>query len=905
LRSVRFLLLSLLLTASLLADNLSFVFKGSIGDSVKLTKIARALTSYQFSDDENLKKLTLSPLFLNAEKEGDSFYLTPAYLIRDIEIRGEFPLFEKEIHRSLTISSGTFWSDSTLVKQKKRVEDRLSKFGFINSYVEITPTYFKEDGIVDLKIKIGKSKIIRISSFEFVKNSTISDFRLGLNSRQFLYKMPLIPGARFVENNIRDDVRDLKKYYRSRGFPEISLDYSFESSENGEGVKVEVEVVEGPKYRVKYKKTPRALRKMMKREINFDDDGNRNDRTLKSGIKKVEEGLEQRGFSNANLQIIDTFFEKRGDKRRDITFRLEEGEQVRVRSVNFFGNNGIKSSKLKSAMLTVKSRPKKSGTGAFNPKNLEKDLENLRNFYYQNGFLKRVIKSSVEYLADSSEVLVKVVVDEGIRTEVSDVKISGVSDSLKNEIIELISLKIGEGYSPKFLAKDRIIIESTVSELGYVSVTVDMNLFFSEDSSIVLADIVVNRGEKVELDDIIFVGNFKTKDKKLLKVSKLESGKPLSMRSIYEGVQNIRKTGQFSSVSHTIPNISDSIKEVSLIVNLDEKKPYLLSGSVGYESEILGFANLTATNKNLFGYNKELFFNIFFSKYDQQLNLGFKEPHLFETDWISTINLYTTYESKKNRDYFSIIRGNSYGLNYNLNRKFITATTMAYEWRYSEAINDSVNFSFRDRVGTDGSSRNVISLEEDLSLDLRNSPLYPTMGIYSRVGMNFSYGIDSHDDRFVRPSGEIRAYLTPLSFLTIASRVSGGVVLSYGDADSISVDQLFTLGGIGNVRGVEQDLLFKDEEGNVLYGYRSIFANFETRLKFISWGEITAFLDGGTMSSEVNDNSLLKPRLTVGGGFRFLSPIGPISLVYGVPLDDDKESENMVGVIHFSIGYSF
>jgi len=155
----------------------------------------------------------------------------------------------------------------------------------------------------------------------------------------------------------------------------------------------------------------------------------------------------------------------------------------------------------------------------------------------------------------------------------------------------------------------------------------------------------------------------------------------------------------------------------------------------------------------------------------------------------------------------------------------------------------------------------------------------------------------------VRYRFDTRYFRTPFEGITFAGLARFGQVLSYSDSELVPDDQLFFLGGIRNVRGFKENLLRFDQDGNPVGGKTAIVGSLEARIDLGLNLELTTFFDVGSVKDAEVDEGSDDFRASVGLGLRYITPIGPMGLLYGHKLD--REEGESAGRFHLSIGYSF
>jgi outer membrane protein insertion porin family len=128
-------------------------------------------------------------------------------------------------------------------------------------------------------------------------------------------------------------------------------------------------------------------------------------------------------------------------------------------------------------------------------------------------------------------------------------------------------------------------------------------------------------------------------------------------------------------------------------------------------------------------------------------------------------------------------------------------------------------------------------------------------------------------------------------------------VIPYTNSELVPDDQLFYLGGIQSVRGFDENLLRFDSEGKPVGGKTVAVGSLEARIDLGMNLELTTFFDIGSVQNSLVEEGSDRFRPSAGLGLRYITPIGPIGLLYGHKLD--REPGESSGRIYFSIGYTF
>jgi outer membrane protein insertion porin family len=159
-------------------------------------------------------------------------------------------------------------------------------------------------------------------------------------------------------------------------------------------------------------------------------------------------------------------------------------------------------------------------------------------------------------------------------------------------------------------------------------------------------------------------------------------------------------------------------------------------------------------------------------------------------------------------------------------------------------------------------------------------------------------------DDFVRYRSALRLYTTPWQPVTLALMGRAGLLDPWRRPGTISEDQLFFLGGIGDMRGYAENTLITDAYEKPVGGRNAWSATVEARIDVGANCEVTAFVDGGQVGKPLTDpRGGTGVRSSIGLGLRYHTPIGPIGLLYGQKLDPLAGESS--GRFHFAVGYTF
>lgn len=822
------------------------------------------------------------------------FTVTPHETVKDIRIRGKYPLFESDILNQMTLYPGTPFSRADLSDQAEAIVRRYQREGYIDPQVSITTQRAPQEDLAVILVEIDKGPPYRLRTLTFAGNQAIAT--ASLKRRMTVWRTTWLPGfGRFSEYRLRQDLDRLLTFYRKNGFADAELSYRIAVSEDPQQVDVTVQVREGPQYRVSFEGNQRFRDRTLKKEVVIFSEGNRNNSGVRRSIQNIRQHYRQAGFSDVRVAAETTDVPASPVDLRRLQFVIEEGPFTQVQAVAVTGNQAFSEKQIKKQLLT--RPPACFHQGAFVPQTLDEDLFAVSTLYVWEGFQEPTVKPELAFSDDRTAVTVHLKIDEGPRTVVGSVAIDGLPVVLQTEARQALSHHTGQPFVKSAMNHDAEAIVSLVSEKGYPHAEVDARVTFSQDRT--RADIVyaVDPGHPVKLGDVFITGNLRTAETVIRRELAVTPQTPLSLQALYDGQRRLRDLDIFHGVGFRTFGLKEKDETVNLFVTVEEKKPYYVEVGAGYESDRGFFGRAKVGDRNLFGWNKDLWASGEISQTGYRVESRLTEPRFFRTRTLANIGVFHEELTEFNQPFGTRTSGGSLGF--------------ARDW--GAHLSTGLNFRLerRDRFGFESSlsdpaeteTRTIFVTTPLIRYDSRDSFVRPTTGLFSSLGVDVSKGIQNRLDDFVRYLFDIRYYHSPIEGLTLAGLARVGQVMPYSNGDQVPEDQLFFLGGIRDVRGFKENLLRVDSAGNPVGGKTALVGSLEARIDLgMNW-ELTTFFDVGRVKEPLLAEGADRFRSSVGIGLRYLTPIGPMGLLYGHKLD--REAGESAGRVHLSIGYSF
>src|SRR5438128_4878114 len=429
--------------------------------------------------------------------------------------------------------------------------------------------------------------IIRSIEVEYTGPATVSKERI-------LAYMRTKVGQPYNDVTVEQDVEAL---YKSGIVQNVRI---FGAPE-GDGVKVIVQVqtrsiareivIEGAR-RISAKK----LRKEIKLKLNYPI----REEDLEEAREKIIEIYQSHGFTDVNVQFrVESIDERRGTAR--VIFTVNEGAKGAVKQISFEGNAHFSDWRLRKEMKTKRQTIVAflDKTGRLDEAQLQQDLDSLRDFYHNHGFIDVEIKDVRRDRNAKGKLTITIVIAEGPQYHVRRLTISGEKIAKEEGIRLLLKMKEGSVYSPKQLHDDAKAVADGYGSAGYVDLVVTPESI-PAGPALVDAHYKIEEGERSYVNRVDIQGNTRTKDKVLRREVLLAPGDVFNTVRADTTKKRLENIGYFSKVE-TYPEDTDVPGRKHLTILVQEKRTGSLSFGAGFSTvdQLVGFAELTQGNFDL------------------------------------------------------------------------------------------------------------------------------------------------------------------------------------------------------------------------------------------------------------------------------------------------------------------
>lgn len=895
----------------LLVNNVKVKIVDTPNDQRIYKKIAQRLIRIESGDQlspakikASLDALALSERFATIHVDTVSmsggedviFTLTPYRFIKEIKIYGNYPLFEKDVLNQMTIFSGDVFRSEDLPKQATAIADRFRREGYVAPEVDVTAENGTKTGDVTIRVKIRKGASYQPGRLTITGNQAIGV--TSLKPRMKTWRMGLLKGiTRFTETRLKDDIDRLKDYYRRKGYCEVEITSQLDKKSRFPKVDVELSIFEGPRYKIAFEGNTHFWNYTLKKDVVIFKEGNRRGLGLRKSIKNIKQRYLNSGFMDPKVVARRKTGPDGSGNSVLICFEIEEGPRTIVSEVILKGNGALTEKMIRKQILTDK--PGWFHSGAFNQETLNEDIFAVRTLYLNKGFQDVEVDHRTAFTQDRGNVAVAIDIREGRMTRIGSVAIAGSDLIALKDVKTELSARSGRPFRKGLLKSDESFISGQISEKGYPHVIVKSRVELNADHTRADVTYEIDSGPKVYLGEIFVSGNLKTKERIILRELGIKPEEPLSLQKMVDGQRALRDLDIFRSVQYKSIGLKEREESVNLFVEVEERKPYYAQASLGYRSDKKQNASVKLGDNNFLGLNKSVSAYGEVSATGYQVESMISEPRLFGSKTSANLGVYDGVEEGENKGFET----HEYGASLGFGR----------EW--TPNLDSTLSFVLRQIKTTESSSqteppfRTVCEVVPGISFDNRDSFIKPTRGGVVSLAVNINKGFENSNDDLIKYRMGLSYYITPIERITLAWQARLGHIQPYGGNKSIIPgDQLFYLGGTNDVRGFEENLLRRDGK-DAVGGRTSISGSLEIRLDLGRNWELATFYDAGSVQNAIPDpltNEVAGSddfRSSIGIGLRYITPIGPIGMLYGHILD--KRAKEDPGRWHFSIGYTF
>jgi outer membrane protein insertion porin family len=632
----------------------------------------------------------------------------------------------------------------------------------------------------------------------------------------------------------------------------------------------------------------------------------------RSVMERAEQELKRqylgRGKYAASVTSTVTPLER---NRVGIAMAVSEGETAKIKSISIVGNKVFSEKQIldEFKLSTPTWLSWYTKTDRYAREKLSGDLEALRSYYLNRGYLEFAIESTqVSISPNKEDVHLTVSINEGGIYRISGISFGGRLLGREDEFAKLISLKAGDTFSGQRLSDSTKRITERLGALGYAFANVNPVPTIDRDKREVKFEILVDPGRRVYVRRINVIGNARTRDEVIRRELRQFEDSWYDSERIRASRERIARLGYFMDVRIDSVPVPDAADQIDLNVAVVEQPTGMVSLGVGLSSYEKVILSAGLNQQNFLGTGKNLGVNVNTSKINRVISVSYTDPYFTQSGISRTFDLYTrTFNAAQLSLGDYRWRANGIGMRFGVPYTEVDRVFFGLAFDNNQLrLGPNAPQRYKDYVTDFGEDSSAILATAMWRRDSRDSAFAPTRGRLQTLGLDVTLPV--LDMRYVRTTYN-HQWFYPLSRdYTIALNGDFGMGRGFG-GQTYPLFKHFYAGGIGSVRGFYQASLGpRDPVDNVaLGGETKLLGSAEFIFPLPGTGldrsfRSFVFLDAGNVFS-TNAISLGDLRYSTGIGLNWASPIGPLKLSLGFPIR--TEARDRIQRIQFQIGTGF
>ncbi|MBF0106625.1 MAG: outer membrane protein assembly factor BamA [Deltaproteobacteria bacterium] len=804
--------------------------------------------------------------------------LTKAKKVRDVIIKGNYPLLDKDITKLIPLQPGNVFDEGLIETSQNIIKEYLEKHGYYESRVLITPKAITKHNAVDLVVKIKKGVTYRIGTLTITGDKIVRQRRIK-NKFKHLYHFKMV--------RFKKDLKRVQNMYARKGYIKARIKpEGFAFNKETKKVDIQLDIRENKRLKLNIAGKTYFKKSYLKDIIGLKSRRSYDSYAIKTGRQRLEKYYRTMGFPNATVTYAIT---KKSADEIIVKYTITPGKRIRLNKIKFSGNKEIKTSRLKKKIRRIDQSA--LSKEFFDEKKLLEDRTKLLDIYKKNGFFDTTISlPDVTSNTFGDLKTARFSISEGEGYRISDVAITSEAPVDQEELLKKIAIKTLKIFNEEKITKAKIKIIDTLNKQGYPYAEVTPVIKTLPETRTVKIIFDIKRGPIAHIRSIMIDGIMVTKKKTVLRNIKVKEGQVFFYPHVLDSQLNLRKLGVFSSVRIIPLGFEKKSKDIDLLISLTERKPIIANIQGGFDSRHLATGELNITKLNIFGSGHQFGLRAIGGHMYSRGEATLLFPRIFGASWNLINQYFVQYENEPNYN------ATSYGGFFSTLKNFGPQWTIGFK----EQVTRTDLYEGESNIAALGNALFDNTFNEfqfSTIYDKRDNFSDPQRGIYALIRQEITTDFADARNNFYTYEINANHYHGFLKRFTLVNTVRLGHTVGLTGTPRIPANKLFFLGGSDTLRGFTEDGV-NPSGGTVMFIY-----NGELQLRMTDTIKIAGFADVGALSNNFNQININNFRESAGVGIRYFTPIGPIRLDWGHILD--RQGQEPKNRFHFSFGYFF
>ncbi len=634
------------------------------------------------------------------------------------------------------------------------------------------------------------------------------------------------------------------------------------------------------------------------------------DRSL---LDKVEQELQRQYYSRGKYSVrIDTTVTPLERNRVGILIDISEGRVARIKQINIVGNHQFRDKELTDDFTltppNIFSFVTKSDQ--YSKQKLAADLEILRSFYLDRGYLNfNITSTQVSITPDKRDIYITINITEGEQYRISEVTLSGELVLEPEELFPLVRINPDDVFSRKRVTEAVDRISEKLGDQGYAFANVNTVPDLDDETNEVALAFFVDPGDRVYVRRVNVSGNISTRDEVLRREMRQMEAGWFSSEKVERSRTRLQRLGFFEDVNVETPTVPGTTDQVDVNYSVTETSSGNITAGLGYSQTSGVLLNASISQDNFLGSGKRVSFTFNNSDVNTIYNFAYTNPY-YTIDGVSRGFGIFYRETEADEANLSDYTTDAFGGNISFGIPINEYDTIRFNTEYENLELKKTNSSpdeVTDFIDEHGDQFNTVRLTGSWSHDTRNKAIFADTGGLQRFSVEAA--VPGSELEYYKLNYRQQRYVPLTKNLTLSMNADIAYGDGYGDYDNLPFFENYFAGGVRSVRGFEDNTLGpRDSKGNPIGGSFKLVGGSELifPIPFLEASNsyrMSAFFDIGNVYANYDSFDANDLRYSVGIAGLWLSPMGPLAISLGYPLNDKGRDD--VQNFQFTFGSFF
>ena len=616
-----------------------------------------------------------------------------------------------------------------------------------------------------------------------------------------------------------------------------------------------------------------------------------------------------------------------------IRFDIEEGIISRIKEINIVGTQVYQKLDLTSQfqLQTTNWLSWWYKDDQYSKQKLTSDLETLKSFYMNRGYLEFSIDSTqVSITPDKEDVFITINISEGSKYKVSDVKLAGDLQQVpENELQKLIQIKKDDIFNREKITETTKAMNNRLGNDGFAFSNVNAIPEINKDEHTASFTFFVDPGRKVYVRRIDIEGNTRTRDEVIRReFRQVESGW-YAADKIERSKERLKRTQFFSDTNIETPAVPGTTDQVDLKVKVTERNTGSIMFGAGLSNQEGVIGSFNVTQANFLGTGDRVSAQVNTGRINRTYALSMTQPFFTPEGVALSYDLYRR-DMNASRVTFATYDTSSIGAGFRFSVPVTERNAFSYGLTYDNTEVQNLNpdlapirfinycKSITGNLNASGCSMNSLTASVGWAEDSRDDILFPRKGGLRRA--NAEVSTPGLDIQMYKLTFQESVYKEITNDFTFMINGQAGYANSYGGKE-FPFFKNFYVGGVNSLRGYRISAVGpvcragdaacgSATQGRDMFlgGTKQLVGSAELFMpvpfiKNNNQFRLSAFIDAGNVYEESEPIKLSSLRYSAGLGVMWISPFGPLKLIIAQPFND--KPTDRTEVFQFQMGQQF